>query len=271
MRDKVLLINDLAGYGKVALSAMMPVLSHMGFDLHTLPTALVSNTLDYGKFEILETTDYMKHTLEVWEQLGFSFDAVCTGFIVSQEQMKLVADFCKVSREKGARIFADPIMGDDGKLYNGVTEETVGYMRELTAVSDVVMPNFTEASFIAGMFRERGEITGPEGKALLEELKKLGARSIVITSACVDGAMSVLGYDAQSGSDFLLPFEYIPVRFPGTGDIFSAVLAGSLLSGMSLEDSTKRAMDVVKNLILLNKDNGDKFKGIPVEQYLDAL
>ncbi len=29
MSKKILLINDLAGYGKVALSAMMPVLSHM--------------------------------------------------------------------------------------------------------------------------------------------------------------------------------------------------------------------------------------------------
>ena len=28
-KEKVLLINDLAGYGKVALSAMIPVLSHM--------------------------------------------------------------------------------------------------------------------------------------------------------------------------------------------------------------------------------------------------
>ena len=30
MSKKILLVNDLAGYGKVALSAMIPVLSHMG-------------------------------------------------------------------------------------------------------------------------------------------------------------------------------------------------------------------------------------------------
>lgn len=52
MDKQVLLINDLAGYGKVALSAMIPVLSHMGYNLYNLPTALVSNTLDYGKFDI---------------------------------------------------------------------------------------------------------------------------------------------------------------------------------------------------------------------------
>ena len=49
MSKQVLLINDMAGYGKVALSAMIPVLSHMKVNVHNLPTALVSNTLDYGK------------------------------------------------------------------------------------------------------------------------------------------------------------------------------------------------------------------------------
>mgnify|MGYP006952779068 CR=1 FL=1 len=31
--NKLLLINDLAGYGKVALSAMIPVLSHMKYEV----------------------------------------------------------------------------------------------------------------------------------------------------------------------------------------------------------------------------------------------
>lgn len=42
MGKQVLLINDLAGYGKVALSAMIPVLSHMGHNIYNLPTAIVS-------------------------------------------------------------------------------------------------------------------------------------------------------------------------------------------------------------------------------------
>ncbi len=61
MAKKVLLINDLAGYGKVALSAMLPVLSYLKYETYNLPTAIVSNTLDYGKFDILDTTQYMKN------------------------------------------------------------------------------------------------------------------------------------------------------------------------------------------------------------------
>ena len=97
MNEKILLINDIPGYGKVALAAMMPILAHMKYDVYNLPTAVVSNTLDYGKFDILETTEYMKKTLKVWEELGFSFDAITTGFIVSQEQADIVTRFCRVS------------------------------------------------------------------------------------------------------------------------------------------------------------------------------
>lgn len=63
--SQILLINDMAGYGKVALSAMIPVFSHLKFETFNLSTALISNTLDYGKFDILDTTEYMQNTLQV--------------------------------------------------------------------------------------------------------------------------------------------------------------------------------------------------------------
>ena len=46
---QVLLINDIAGYGKVGMAAMLPVLSYMGLPAFCMPTALVSNTLNYGE------------------------------------------------------------------------------------------------------------------------------------------------------------------------------------------------------------------------------
>ena len=52
-KKHILLINDMAGYGKVATAAMLPILSYLGHPVYNLPTALVSNTLDYGKFKIL--------------------------------------------------------------------------------------------------------------------------------------------------------------------------------------------------------------------------
>ncbi len=268
---QVLLVNDLAGYGKVALSAMIPVLSHMGHHIYNLPTALVSNTLDYGKFDILETTDYIRNTIQVWKELGFRFDAVSTGFIVSDVQAKMIADFCREQRKAGAVIFVDPIMGDDGKLYNGITEQTIAHMKELVQVSDYMVPNYTEAAYLAGMkYKEEG-MTSEEADGLLRRLQEIGARSMIITSARVDHQDVVIVYDYASKKRHLLPFTSIPVRFPGTGDIFSAVFMGRLLEGETLVDSTKKAMDAVYTLIEQNKDNKDKFKGIPLETCLEVL
>jgi pyridoxine kinase len=81
----------------------------------------------------------------------------------------------------------------------------------------------------------------------------------------------VVGYHADEYEYFSLPYEEIPVHFPGTGDIFSAVLIGHLLSGEPLKLSTRRAMDAVAMLIEKNKGNADKNRGIPLENYLHLL
>ncbi len=274
--SKVLLVNDLAGYGKVALSAMIPVLSHMQYEVCSLPTALVSNTLDYGKFEILETTDYMQNTLAVWDQLGFRFDAVSTGFILSRPQTELVRDFCRAQKAKGTLIFTDPIMGDEGKLYNGVGEETVALMRELIATADYIVPNYTEAAYLASVPYSREGCTRQELYDLALALHRQGAGSVLITSArmLVDGGnpiQCVAGYDAATDACFILPYEELPVRFPGTGDIFSAVFMGHILHGEPLKKAAQAAMRTVSNMLEKNAANQDKYKGIPIETCLEDI
>ena len=80
----------MCGYGKVATAAMLPILSYMGNLVYNLPTALVSNTLDYGKFNILETTDYITGVFPVWRELGFSFDELSWQNIAVRRQTKEV-------------------------------------------------------------------------------------------------------------------------------------------------------------------------------------
>lgn len=269
---KLLLVNDMAGYGKVALSAMIPVLSHMKYEVFNLPTALVSNTLDYGKFDILETTEYMKNTIRIWDELGFSFDAVSTGFIVSEEQTKIICEFCKKCSAKGSVIFTDPIMGDDGHLYNGISDNTVKLMRRLVSTADFIIPNYTEAVYLADREYKPDGMTLDELYGLINELRTLGAKSVVITSCIMkdNGRKSVVGFDAAENRYFTIAFDEIPVRFPGTGDIFSSVFMGKVLEGMPVKKATETAMLVVRNMIEMNKDNFDKYKGIPVECYLEA-
>ncbi|MGF6375478.1 pyridoxine kinase [Clostridiales Family XIII bacterium PM5-7] len=271
MSKQILLINDIPGYGKVALSAMVPVLTHMGHNLYNLPTALVSNTLDYGKFNILDTTEYMKKTISVWKELGFSFDVISTGFIVSDEQARLVVEFCQEHAKKGTPVFVDPIMGDNGSLYNGITEETISHMRKLVRIADCVLPNYTEAAYLAGVPYVAEGQSKESLFCIVDKLREIGAKSVVITSAKMGKQDVVVGYDHTMDEYFILPFEAVPVSFPGTGDLFSAIFLGKVLDGKGLQPSTKEAMNIVKEMIALNQGNEDKFKGIPIETYLHVI
>lgn len=272
-RKRILLINDMCGYGKVATAAMLPILSYMGNSVYNLPTALVSNTLDYGKFSILETTDYITTVFPVWKELGFSFDAIATGFIASERQAGIVAGYCREQAANGTTILVDPIMGDEGKLYNGVTPATINSMREMVSVAHLIFPNYTEACYLTDTpYHEEG-VDEAELRMLIDKLRAIGTRSVLITSIQIstDGARAVAGYNADTEEYFLLPYQEIPVHFPGTGDIFSAIVDGHLLRGEQLQASARIAMDTLSKWIDINKENKDKNRGIPLERHLADL
>ena len=268
---QILLINDVVGYGKVGMGAMLPILSYLGIPTYSLPTALVSNTLDYGKFNIQDTTDYIRGTLPVWKELGFSFDAICTGLMFSDEQARLVAGYCQEQGKLGTTVFVDPIMGDGGRLYNGVTQKQVRLMREMVSVAHLTFPNYTEACYLTDTPFQQDGITWQEARELLARLRDIGCRSAVITSCKIDGVPAVCGYNHFTGEYFQLEYEEIPGLFHGTGDIFSAVLIGHLLNGEPLKQSTRKAMDTVFRMIDRNRDLDDKNRGIPIEKCLDLI
>lgn len=277
-RKELLIINDMCGYGKVATVAMLPVLSYLGIPTFNLPTAIVSNNLEYGKFNLLDTTEYMKGVFPVWKELGFSFGAIATGFIASEKQAEIVADYCSEQAQLGTTIFVDPIMGDEGKLYNGVTPSTILSMRRMVSVAHLIVPNYTEACYLTDTPYTTEPISLQEAYGLIDKLRKIGSRSVIITSMTIEQTSehvgytkAVVGYNASSEEYFTLPYHEIPVRFPGTGDIFSSVLFGNLLKGVSLEESTQKAMDVVAQMIFLSQHQEDKFRGIPIEKYLSLL
>ena len=63
-------------------------------------------------------------------------------------KQKLISAYCREQATNGTIIFVDPIMGDNGKLYNGVTPSTINSMREMLSVADLCFPNYTEACYL---------------------------------------------------------------------------------------------------------------------------
>ena len=282
MGKRIVLFNDLPGYGKVALAAMVPLFSRMGHFPYQVPTAVVSNTLDFGKFRIQDMTDYMRDTIKVWDELGFDPDCICTGFVLSEEQVELIGDYIRSRKprineiqnvDNGRLVMVDPIMADGGKLYNGIDMERVAAMRKLVSYSDVMVPNMTEAGFLTGICPGRERASASELRELVDGLHKLSGKSVVITSAqdSETDEHLVCGYDHKSGQYFRVPFTFLPVRVAGSGDIFSTVMTGKLLNGESLEAAVREAVRVLTTLIRENQSHLDEYKGILIERYWELL
>ena len=282
MGKRIVLFNDLPGYGKVALAAMVPLFSRMGHFPYQVPTAVVSNTLDFGKFRIQDMTDYMRDTIKVWDELGFDPDCICTGFVLSEEQVELIGDYIRSRKprideiqnvDNGRLVMVDPIMADGGKLYNGIGMERVAAMRKLVSYSDVMVPNMTEAGFLTGICPGRERASAAELRELVDGLHKLSGKSVVITSVqdSETDEHLVCGYDHKSGQYFRVPFIFLPVRVAGSGDIFSTVMTGKLLDGESLEEAVREAVRVLTVLIRDNQSHLDEYKGILVERYWELL
>lgn len=242
------MFNDYPGYQKVALAAQAPILEERGVEVFRMPTALFSNTLNYGDVARLDTTEYMKEALAAWGRLGFTFDAIATGFATGAEQIRVILQYCKEQRRNGVALFCDPIMADHGKLYGSITADHVEYMKELISLADYATPNYTEACFLTGWpWEERVSLS--RAKELLDVLRDLGVKSPVITSVPLEEGDAVVGYDGTSGQYFEEYFQPIPIPCYGTGDCFLAYLMERVLAGAGLQQAVRSAMDSVEAML----------------------
>ena len=194
---RIAAVHDLSGVGRVSLTVVIPILSTMGFDVCPLPTAILSNHTQYENFTFLDLTDEMPAIIDHWEKLGVDFEAIYTGYLGSPRQIRIVADFIERFRTPDTLVVVDPMLGDNGRLYNKITDEMVSEMRTLAARADVLTPNLTE---LFALLNEpfRSECTGDELKAAITELTNSGPDTVIITGVPVQGKPNLTSVIARS-------------------------------------------------------------------------
>ena len=153
---RVAAIHDMSGFGRCSLTVAIPVLSAMGVQCCPLPTAFLStHTGGFQGFTFLDMTEEMPRVAEHWKSLGLTFSAIYSGFLGSERQIGIVADFIREFRTPGTVVVVDPVMGDDGQAYQTYTPAMCGGMARLAELADVITPNATEAAFLLGLdYRE---------------------------------------------------------------------------------------------------------------------
>ncbi len=275
---KIAAIHDLSGFGRSSLTSVIPVLSTMGIQVCPVPTAILStHTSEFKNYHFVDFTNELEKYIGHWKSLNLQFDAIYSGFLGSARQVRIVKDFISSFRQDDQIIVVDPVLGDDGKTYSTITKDLVEQMSSLIASADVITPNITEAALL---LREPPDLPAEKFsreliKDWLRRLAACGPEIVIITSIPVPQQpklSSVVAYDKIADRFWQVQCTYIPAYYPGTGDIFTSVMTGSLLHGQSLPIALDRSVQFVTQAIRASFGHEyPRREGVLLESVLDNL
>ena len=263
---KILCIHDLSGMGRCSQAVIMPVLSVMGCQPVALPTVVLStHTGGLGTPARLDGAAYGLAALEHYRELGLSFDCIYTGYLGGEAQAALA--------EKAFDLWptaykvVDPVMGDNGRAYTTVPPAFIDRMRQLCRRADLILPNVTEA----GLLLEKplsDPLDEAGAQALADELAAALAPNVVVTGLQLDKYIACAGAGRER---FVVKKLHTARNFPGTGDLYGAVLIGSLLQGNALSAAADNAAEFVSLAIQQTPAAQDTRYGVWFEPLLPRL
>ena len=265
---RVLALHDLSGFGRCALTVVIPVMSSLGIQVCPVPTAVLStHTGGFTDFAFQDMTDFMKDNLRHYKELNLSFDGVYSGFLGSAEQCDIVEEYIDFFGQ--GKVLVDPVLGDNGVLYSTVTDSLVSQMRRLVSKAKLITPNVTEGAYL---LEESITETLTKEKAIqwAKQLCNLGPSQCVLTGVHLkeeDGKMFSVFYDKGNECSLCYGSKEVYGEYPGAGDAFASAFLSYLLKEESPEKCLKFASDYVYQKIKLAKEQGCPAReGLPLEQ-----
>jgi len=271
MQKRILTIQDISCFGKCSLTVALPIISAMGIECTVIPTAVLSaHTACFEDYTFRDLTGDIDGIAHHWSSHGLALDGIYTGYLGSPEQAEIVCGVIDLFRP--TFVFVDPAMADNGELYAGFDGRIVEEMRKLCAVADVIVPNLTEAAFLLGEAytpEEYGDMD--KIRDILVRLTSLGAKTAVLTGVCRDGKQGCVSYCAETGEFSEYFAEQLPLKCPGTGDVFSSSMFGALTRGETLLDAMKTAVEFTTACIRATMGDSGHWYGVRFEECLRLL
>ncbi|WP_326909964.1 pyridoxamine kinase [Sedimentibacter sp. MB31-C6] len=271
---KVAAIHDMSGVGRCSMTVILPIMSALGCQVCPLPTAILSNHSEYKEFYFYDFTEHMKKYYNAWEKNNETFDCVYSGFIGSEKQINIMMDIIEnVKLKNDALIVVDPVMGDHGLTYKTYTENMINKMNQLVRKADIITPNLTEASILLKKRYCNEHMSIENLKLYLKKLGDMGPRIIVITGVTTEEGEHInVCFDKKSNEFWKIPFDYVETRYPGTGDLFTALFVGYLFNDKKLPEALEKSSRFVSNAVLVtHKAQTSSSEGVLFEKVIKNL
>ena len=269
---KVIVANDLVGLGKVALTSSLPIMSACQTEVLPLPTVLLSShTGDFNNIYVRDLTDDLKGFCKQWEYLDFKVDGLVSGYFKSEEELKLVG---QLARDKEIPLFVDPIMADNGRLYQGFDRNFVEAMKDFCQQADVIIPNLTEAALLTDTpYLEAGSYDKVTVEKLLRDLTKLGPQKVIVTGISFETDKIGLAYfDKETNETVFRMQKRYGNHFYGSGDLLTAILSAGYFYNLDLLKVCDLALDVMDRVLSSTLSDGRLLKyGLCYEPHIGLL
>lgn len=282
MTKKIAVINDLSGFGRCSLTAAISVIAAMGVQPCPLPTAVLSGQTGYPSYFWDDYTDKMEHFRQEWEKMGASFDGIYTGFVGSAQQIENIFQFLHTFYKKNTFLLVDPVMGDNGSVYDMFTERLCSLMKELACRADVITPNLTELCLLTDTdYRMIQSLTDEHHlltviEQMAKNLIKEGPDTVIVTGVSFldgkDGIQKMGNLAVSEKQVNLSAFPYIGGSYSGTGDLFASVITAGIARGDKIMESIQLAGKFIECAMADSvKENVSRNDGVNYEQFLGML
>lgn len=267
---RTLAMHDLSGFGRCALTVVIPVMSSFGIQVCPVPTAVLStHTGGFTGFAFCDMTDFMQENLRHYQELHLTFDGIYSGFLGSAEQCGLVEEYIRAFGD--GVVLVDPVLGDNGELYSTVTDSLVRQMRRLISKADLITPNMTEGAYLLEEIPAES-VTREQAERMAERLCGFGPACCVLTGVHIkekEGNVFSVMFDKRTGRSCCIGSREVYGDYPGAGDAFASVFLAELLKGEPSERCLADASEFVcRNIALAKKMGNPPREGLPLELLL---
>ena len=267
---RILTIQDISCVGQCSLTVALPIISSCGVETCVLPSAVLStHTAGFSGFTVRDLSGDMPGILSHWKKEQIFFDGIYTGYLGSREQVDLVLDIMAATKKETAFTAVDPAMADNGKLYPAFDMDYVREMKRLCKEADYLLPNITEACFLADM-EYRSEYDQAFITELLDKLTALGAKNIILTGVSYrTGKTGVVVM--ENGVYHYYEHDFLSNSCHGTGDIYASAFVGAVCRGKSAFDAAKIAADYTVECIRITATLDHHWYGAAFEPAIPKL
>ena len=266
---RLLTIQDLSCVGQCSTTVALPLVSACGVECSVLPPAILSNHTApcFSAWTFHDLTSEMPKIEAEWIRQGIKFDAFYTGYIC-ENHIEPILSIMETCGRPGAMRFVDPAMADDGEMYRGFTVDFPSKIARLLGGADYILPNMTEAAFLADEKPCLSAHSSNYIEALVAKMHALGAKNVVLTG--VSFSPDELGVAVSDGKSVQYDFNKRLARTAhGTGDMFASVFAGAVLRGKTALDAAALAADIV--CAAIEATSPDHIYGISFEKVMPRL